>query len=142
MSFINPWALLLLPIAYIPFWLKSHQGQMYSWNEIIPEDVFSDRFNLAIKIITSLLLTSIVFAIAAPHGPDQNVMKVGKGAQTVMVIDRSVSMDHPFAGDSTSGRGAEIKSAAARRLISYVIYSSPDDMIGVFEFAKQAPFRG
>ena len=61
MSFINPWALLLLPIAYIPFWLKSHQGQMYSWNEIIPEDVFSDRFNLAIKILTSLLLASIVF---------------------------------------------------------------------------------
>ncbi len=138
MSFLNPWALLLLPIAYIPFWLKSHQGQMYSWDEMIPEDVFSDRFNLAIKIITSLLLTSIVFAIAAPHGPDQNVLKVGKGAQTVMVIDRSVSMDHPFAGDSTSGRAAEIKSAAARRLITKFIDSRPDDMMGVVAFTNSA----
>src|SRR5450830_2044129 len=138
MSFINPWALLLLPIAYIPFWLKSHQGQMYSWNEIIPEDVFSDRFNLAIKMITSLLLASIVFAIATPHGPDQNVLKVGKGAQTVMVIDRSVSMDHPFAGDSTSGRAAEIKSAAARRLIIKFIDSRPDDMMGVVAFTNSA----
>ncbi|OAM51587.1 hypothetical protein A7981_08900 [Methylovorus sp. MM2] len=138
MTFLNPWALLLLPIALAPIWLKSHQGQMYSWLEIMPEDRLSDIINNVIKLFTAIILASIVIAIASPQGQDQKVQKVGKGAQTVMVIDRSVSMDHPFAGDSTSGRAAEIKSAAARRLITKFIDSRPDDMMGVVAFTNSA----
>lgn len=137
MTFLHPWFLALLPIALVPFWLKSHQGKRYSWLEIIPEDVFSDRINLAVKALTALLLVSIVFALASLRGPDEKLQRVGKGAQTVMVIDRSVSMDHPFAGDS-SGHAAEIKSAAARRLITGFIDSRPDDMMGVVGFTNSA----
>jgi mxaC protein len=137
MLLLYPLALLLLPIALIPFWLKSHQGQMYSWLEMLPSDQFSDRVNLATKAVLSLILVSIVLALASPRGPDEKVQRVGKGAQTVMVIDRSVSMDHPFAGDS-SGHAAEIKSAAARRLITKFIDSRPDDMMGVVGFTNSA----
>lgn len=137
MVFLNPWALALLPIALAPFWLKSHQGKMYSWLDMVPEDTFSDRVNLAVKIITALLLASIVFALASLRGSDEKLQRVGKGAQTVMVIDRSVSMDHPFAGDS-SGHVAEIKSAAARRIITGFIDSRPDDMMGVVGFTNSA----
>jgi mxaC protein len=137
MEILNPWAALLLPITLLPFWLKSHQGQMYSWLELIPEDVFSDRVNLAIKVLTSLLLACIVMAVMSPRGADEEVARLGKGAQTVMVIDRSVSMDHPFAGDS-SGHAAEIKSAAARRLITAFIDNRPDDMMGVVGFTNSA----
>jgi hypothetical protein len=76
--------------------------------------------------------------MAGPQGSDKKIQKVGKGAQTVFVIDRSVSMDHPFAGDSSSGRAAEIKSMAARRLITKFIDSRPDDMIGVVGFTNSA----
>lgn len=104
---------------------------------MMPEDKLSERLNLAIKIITSLLLASIVFALANPRGHDEKVQRTGKGAQTVMVIDRSVSMDHPFAGDS-SGNAAEIKSGAARRIITQFIDSRPDDMMGVVGFTNSA----
>lgn len=137
MVFINPWALLLLPLALLPFWLKGHQGKVYTWLEMLPEDKLSDRLNLAIKVITSLLLASIVLALASPRGPDEKVQRTGKGAQTVMVIDRSVSMDHPFAGDN-SGHAAEIKSVAARRIITQFIDSRPDDMMGVVGFTNSA----
>jgi mxaC protein len=137
MEILNPWAFLLLPIVLIPFVLKSHQGKMYTWLEMMPEDIFSDRVNLAVKAITSLLLMSIVIALASPRGSDEKIQRVGKGAQTVMVIDRSVSMDHPFAGDS-SGHAAEIKSATARRLITQFIDSRPDDMMGVVGFTNSA----
>lgn len=137
MIILNPWAFALLPIALLPFWLKGHQGQQYSWLDIIPEDQFSDRLNLAVKVIMSLLLLCIVIALAAPRGSDEQVPRVGKGAQTVMVIDRSVSMDHPFAGDS-SGHVAEIKSAAARRIITQFIDSRPNDMMGVVGFTNSA----
>lgn len=138
MIILNPWAFALLPIALLPFWLKGHQGQHYSWLELMPEDLFSDRLNLAVKVIMSLLLLSIVIALAAPRGSDEQVARVGKGAQTVMVIDRSVSMDHPFAGDASGGHVAEIKSAAARRIITQFIDSRPNDMMGVVGFTNSA----
>ena len=47
-------------------------------------------------------------------------------------------MDHPFAGQTTSGKAAEIKSAAARRLITGFIDSRPDDMVGVVGFTNSA----
>lgn len=137
MTFLTPWALLLLPIALLPLWLKGHQGQVYTWLEMLPEDLFSERLNLAVKIITALLLASIVLALANPKGHDEKVQRVGKGAQTVMVIDRSVSMDHPFVGDN-SGNVAEIKSVAARRIITQFIDSRPDDMMGVVGFTNSA----
>jgi mxaC protein len=137
MEILNPWAFLLLPIASLPFLLKSHQGKMYTWLEMMPEDTFSDRVNLAVKIITSLLLVSIIIALASPRGSDEKIQRTGKGAQTVMVIDRSVSMDHPFAGDS-SGHAAEIKSATARRLLTRFIDSRPYDMMGVVGFTNSA----
>lgn len=103
----------------------------------MPEDLFSDRVNLAVKVITALLLASIVFALASIRGKDEVLQRKGKGAQTVMVIDRSVSMDHPFAGDS-SGNAAELKSGAAQRLITQFIDSRPDDMMGVVGFTNAA----
>lgn len=138
MTLLQPWALLLLPLISAPFIFKSHQGQMYSWFEIMPKDKVSDIVNLVLKTIISLLLLSVILALAAPQGVSRKEQKVGKGAQTVIVIDRSVSMDHPFAGQSTSGRAAEIKSAAARRLITNFIDSRPDDMMGVVGFTNSA----
>lgn len=137
MAFLNPWALLLIPFALLPFWLKGHQGKVYTWLEMLPEDKLSDRLNLAVKIVTSLLLVSIFLAMANPRGHDEKILRTGKGAQTVMVIDRSVSMDHPFAGDN-SGNAAEIKSVAARRIITQFIDSRPDDMMGVVGFTNSA----
>lgn len=138
MTFLHPWVLLLLPLIFVPFWLKSHQGQIYSWLLIMPVDRLSDIANTVVKTITALLILSIILALASPQGATKKVLKVGKGAQTVFVIDRSVSMDHPFAGEPTSGHAAEIKSAAARRLITQFIDSRPDDMMGVVGFTNSA----
>ena len=137
MTLLQPCALLLLPLATAPFLFKSHQGQMYSWLDIAPVDRFSDIANLIVKVITALILASIILALAVPQGADQKIQKVGKGSQTVLVIDRSVSMDEPFAG-TINGHVAEVKSAAARRLITQFIDSRPDDMMGVVGFTNSA----
>ncbi len=138
MTLLNPWFLLLLPLVFIPFWFKSHQGQLYSWLPIIPVDRPSDIANFVVKTMIAAIILSLILALASPQGASKKVLKVGKGAQTVFVIDRSVSMDHPFAGQSNSGRAAEIKSAAARRLITQFIDSRPDDMMGVVGFTNSS----
>lgn len=138
MTLLHSWALLLLPLALTPFWLKSRQGQLYSWLDMVPRDRFSDHADRAVRALTALLLAALALALASPQGPDIQVQKVGKGAQTAVVIDRSVSMEHPFAGDSMSGRTAEMKATAARRLITDFINARPDDMIGVVAFTNAA----
>lgn len=138
MHWLHPWFLLLLPVAAIPFLLKSRHAQSYSWIDMVPDDAFSERMHLLVKAATALMLFCLVLALAGPQGPSHQEQKVGKGAQSVFVIDRSVSMDHPFAGQSTGGRAAEIKSAAARRLITAFIDSRPDDMMGVVGFTNSA----
>jgi hypothetical protein len=138
MTLLNPWALLLLPIVALPFLLKSNQGQTYSWLAIAPKDKVSDIANLILKLITALLFLVVVLALAGPRGADQAITKSGRGAQTVMVIDRSVSMEHPFAGDAINGHAGEVKSAAARRLLTQFVDSRPDDMVGVVGFTNSA----
>jgi len=138
MTLLHPWVLFLLPLVLVPFWFKSHQGQLYSWLPIIPVDRPSDIANFVVKTMIAAIILSLILALASPQGASKKVLKVGKGAQTVFVIDRSVSMDHPFAGQSNSGRAAEIKSAAARRLITQFIDSRPDDMMGVVGFTNSS----
>ena len=93
MTLLQPWALLLVPVMLAPFVFKSHQGQLYSWLEIAPQDRVSDIANWIVKTIIALILLSMVLALASPQGASKKEQKVGKGAQTVFVIDRSVSMD-------------------------------------------------
>jgi mxaC protein len=138
MHWLHPWFLLLLPVAAVPFLLKSRHAQTYSWLQMVPADPFSDTVNRLVKAATALMLLSLVLALAGPQGDSHQEQKVGKGAQSVFVIDRSVSMDHPFAGQSTGGHAAEIKSAAARRLITAFIDSRSDDMMGVVGFTNSA----
>ena len=83
MTFLNPWALLLLPLVSAPFIFKSHQGQLYSWLEITPKDRVSEIANLIVKAITALILLSIILALASPQGASKKEQKIGKGAQTV-----------------------------------------------------------
>ncbi|MBF5039081.1 VWA domain-containing protein [Methylophilus sp. 13] len=138
MHSLSPWFLLLLPVIAVPFLLTSRHAQTYSWLEMVPDDPFSERIHLLVKVATSLMLLCLVLALAGLQGDSHQEKKIGKGAQSVFVIDRSVSMDHPFAGQSVGGRAAEIKSAAARRLITAFIDSRPDDMMGVVGFTNSA----
>lgn len=138
MTLLNPWVILLLPLTALPFLLKGSQGQLYSWLDIAPKDKFSKTADFLLNLIISILIATLVLALSGPRGSDQQVQKVGKGAQTVMVIDRSVSMEHPFAGDVVNGQAGEVKSAAARRLLTDFVQSRPDDMVGVVAFTNSA----
>lgn len=138
MSFDAAWFLLLLPLALVPLWLERREGHMYSWVALAPQDKLSDLAGWLLRLLSVMAIALLVLALAGPRGPEQQIARLGKGAQTVLVIDRSASMDDPFAGSEGSRRAGESKSAAARRLIAQFIDWRPDDMVGVVAFSNSA----
>lgn len=138
MSFSNPWVLVLLPIALIPLWLNRQQGRVYSWVGIVPEDRLSQIAGLLLRYLVVAIIASMVLALTGPHGAITQIERTGKGAQLVLVIDRSASMDDPFAGAGIDGQIGENKAAAAKRLISQFVLDRKDDMVGIATFSNSA----
>lgn len=139
MSFGTPWVLFLLPLALLPLVLERHHSRAYSWLQLLPGDPLSDLIGLLLKILAVIALLFIILGMAGPHSAQQQIEKVGEGAQIALVIDRSASMDDPFSG-TTSGRAGETKSAAASRLITQFINQRKNDMFGMITFSNSAMY--
>ena len=139
MSFSYPWLLWLLPLALLPLVFQRAHSKAYSWIEMLPADPLSDLLGLILKLLAVLILSFIVLGLAAPHSNEQQIEKIGKGAQIGLVLDRSASMDDPFSG-SSDGKVGETKSAAAARLITQFVQSREHDMMGMITFSNSAMY--
>ena len=139
MTFSFPWVLWFLPLAFIPLIFKETSLQYYSWNEMIPKDHLSSIIAIILKFIATLILITIIVGLSGPHSQQREIEKTGIGAQIGLVLDRSASMDDPFAGNDQTKVG-EIKSAAAARLIIEFVQSRANDMIGMVTFSNSAMY--
>jgi len=139
MTFSIPWVLWLIPLAFIPLIFKETSLQYYSWNEMIPKDRLSSIIAIILKFIATIILIMIIIGLSGPHSRQKEIEKTGIGAQIGLVLDRSASMDDPFAGNDQTKVG-EIKSAAAARLIIEFVQSRANDMIGMVTFSNSAMY--
>jgi mxaC protein len=139
MTFSFPWVLWFLPLAFIPLIFKETSLQYYSWNEMIPKDRLSRIIAIILKFIATLILITIIVGLSGPHSQQREIEKTGIGAQIGLVLDRSASMDDPFAGNDQSKVG-EMKSAAAARLITDFVNSRKNDMMGMVSFSNSAMY--
>ena len=139
MTFSFPWILWFIPLAFIPLLFKEASLQYYSWNEMIPKDRLSRIIAMVLKFIATLILLTIILGLSGPHSLQREIEKTGIGAQIALVLDRSASMDDPFAGNDQSKVG-EMKSAAAARLITDFVNSRKNDMIGMASFSNSGMY--
>ncbi|CAM8317926.1 VWA domain-containing protein [Candidatus Methylopumilus universalis] len=139
MTLSFPWVLWFLPLAFIPLIFKETSLQYYSWNEMIPKDRLSSIIAIILKFIATLILITIIVGLSGPHSQQREIEKTGIGAQIGLVLDRSASMDDPFAGNDQSKVG-EMKSAAAARLITDFVSSRKNDMMGMVSFSNSAMY--
>ncbi|HEY7986101.1 MAG TPA: vWA domain-containing protein [Methylophilaceae bacterium] len=139
MSFTTPLVLLLLPLALLPLMLERHHSRAYSWLDLIPRDPLSDLTGILLKVLAVIALLFIILGVAGPHTAQQQIKKIGEGAQLVLVMDRSASMDEPFSG-ATTGRAGETKSGAASRLITQFFGQRKSDMFGLVTFSNSAMY--
>ncbi len=139
MIFTHPLVLWLLPLALLPILLERSHTRTYSWVDMLPSDPLSNVIGLLLKVLAAISLLCIIVGLASPHTLEQKIERIGVGAQIGMVIDRSASMDDPFAG-TADGRVGETKSVAASRLMTEFVNARKNDMIGIITFSNSAMY--
>ncbi len=137
----QPWWLLLLPLALLP-WFNHNLDKTVAWVELVPVDPLSRIISNLLKILASVVIAGLLLALAAPELPEQKVERLGEGAEIVLLLDRSRSMDDPFAvktqAASVSVGGDNSKRSVARDYLTEFVKKRPDDRFGFVFFSTKS----
>jgi mxaC protein len=135
----SPTTLLALLIALLPLVSRSRQSNPYPYTALLPPDFISSAIDWGLRLLAAMTLSALVLGLAGLHQTEQVHERIGYGANMVLLIDRSSSMDTTFAGTTPDGT-EESKAAAARRLLTTFIQQRPHDRIGVAAYSTAPLF--
>ncbi len=121
-SFDHPWVLWLLPLAALPLLARPGEALTHAWTALLPRDAASRMLGAALRGVGVLALAALIVAMAEPYRPEYDVERVGTGAEIVLVLDRSRSMDQGFAGARSAARAIKGTGPEA---IDYYASQSP-----------------
>lgn len=154
MSFTYPLLLWLLPLALWPLVVPAAAPLRNAWIAWAPRDRASTVAGWAVRALGALGVAALVLAVADPHRPEYTVERIGRGAEIVLLLDRSRSMDQGFAGlrpppggrrtgpeaidhyfSQAPARLRESKGQVARRLLGEFTASRPQDRYALVVFS-------
>jgi mxaC protein len=156
MTFDEPWLLCLLPLALLPLLRRPALPIAMGWLALAPRDALSTFVGRALRALGALAIAALVLALAGPHRAEYFVERIGKGAEIVLLLDRSRSMDQGFAGarpaapvggrangpevvdfymSQSQGRLRESKGKVARQLLGEFTSQRPDDRFALVVFS-------
>jgi len=127
-------ALFFTPLALLPFLRSVLRASAIPSLLSAPADPFSVFVGKSLKLSGAVAIGASLLGAAGPHIVGAEVERLAEGAQIVMLIDRSASMNETFAGRSPSG-GEESKAAAAKRILKQFVEGRRHDFIGVAAFS-------
>lgn len=140
-SVAYPWVLALLVLSVVPLFSAEKAQVRYATLALIPDDKVSLLVGIVLRLSRSAVLALLAIALSGPFLPEKEIERIGEGAQIVLLLDRSRSMDQPFGGQAFSNplqtRGAEPKGAVARRLLSQFVADRRNDKYGMIAFSKE-----
>ncbi len=143
MYFENLFFIFFLPLCILP-WLFLPLNSLTVRNlPIIPTNKQSTLFELLIKLSLSLSLFFLLIGLSKPSIPESMIEKTGLGAEIVLLLDRSRSMDQPY-GKVDPNRSLIInqkavstKSVAARDVLKDFVKNRPTDYFGLINFSSR-----
>lgn len=131
----SPLLLLLLPLSLLPLFLSAQAPDRVPSLDTVARDRLSAAIDWGLRLLTALALAALVLGIAGLHIRGETVQRVGEGANLVLLLDRSASMDQNFAGQQAADSGDESKADAAKRLLSQFVEDRKHDRFGVVAFS-------
>lgn len=137
----HSWVLLLLPLCLVPLLTGPAASIRYSSLLLIPEDRASDALELGLRIVSAGLIALLLLGLSGPFLPATRVEHIGEGAQIVLLLDRSRSMDQPFGGQAfdnpLEARNFDSKGTIARRVLSQFVAARRNDQYAMLVFSAQ-----
>lgn len=130
-----PLLLMFVPLALAPLFYSALRALPITSSDAVPDDdILSRLFAVWLSVLGALALLASVLAAAGLHMKGDEIFKVVEGAEIVVLIDRSSSMNETFAGKQPSGEEAS-KAAAARQILSGFFARRRHDLVGVASFS-------
>lgn len=140
-GFADPLGLILLPLALLPLVVHGQSAVAYSSIALLPVDRLSDALNWILRLLAAISVIAIVLGISGLFRSEESVARIGQGAQTVILLDSSGSMDTPFViGNEKNSRVPKwgtytSKGQIARRLLAQYAAQRTQDMFALFLFS-------
>lgn len=141
LNWASPYLFLLLPLAVLP-WFSHNTEKQIVWDKLLPKDRFSGLFSVVHKGLASLVITTLLMTLAGPFTPEQTVERYRQGAEFIVLLDRSRSMDDIFARRPLNTLPVEKERIRSKRSVSrdYLVEfvkRRPDDRFGYVLFSDK-----
>lgn len=156
-DFAQPLVLLALPLALLPLLRARRDTLTFSHLAWLPRDRIGQIAGFLWRALAVLAIASTVLALAGPGRPETQVMRTGYGAEVLLLMDRSRSMDDRMLPSDwrtidplniayqARSRGP-IKAQVARDLLAQFVRQRPNDRFAVMFFSTNplnvVPFTG
>ncbi|HEY0680979.1 MAG TPA: vWA domain-containing protein [Steroidobacter sp.] len=145
LTFEHAWVLTLLPLALLPLLRRRRDTLAFPSVAWLPTDRVGRVIGWLWPVFAVLALASSILALAQPGRPQTQVQRTGRGAEILVLLDRSRSMDdHMLPAnwreiDPTvliHHRGRQ-KAEVARELLSQFVAQRPDDRFSLLYFSNR-----
>ena len=133
--FFKPELLWLLPLTWLPLLGYGVKQFHFPGLEDSPRDRLSECLRWGVQLMAVLALASLIIAAAAPFAEGGAATKVGKGAEIVVVLDRSGSMSENLESDNQRLDAKPVsKIEAARKVLLKFMEQRPADTFAMVVF--------
>ena len=138
-SFVQPWWLLLALLALLPLLRRRREEQLFGWNAMLPPDRAGRWRQRLEKGVAVAALLALALGMAGIGLPETTVTRQGSGAEILVLLDRSASMDAalvPRGQLPQADKHAEPKKRKiARRALAEFAAGRPHDVFALMMFS-------
>ena len=135
-DFAYPWLLVLLPLAALPWLPRRSDALAFSWVAWLPDDRVGHWIGLIGRGSAALAMAAIVLGLAGPGRSHREVLRTGSGAQILILMDRSASMDETMNSKGVESPAGESKNKVARASLTNFIAQRPNDRLAFMMFGS------
>jgi mxaC protein len=145
LAFEHPWLLILLPLALLPLLRRRRDTLAFPSLAWLPRDRVGRIVGWLWPAFAVLALASSILALAQPGRPQTLVQRTGRGAEILVLLDRSRSMDDHMLPSNWRQidptvllhRKGRQKAEVARELLAQFVAQRPDDRFSLMYFSSR-----
>jgi len=131
LSFELPYLLLLLPLALLPLLPQKQSAIAYPYTKWLPTDPKGKWINRLGTLFAVLSIVSLIIGLAGPGKAEALVKRIGRGAELLVLMDRSASMDTiirrlaPEPGEKA--QDSQSKNEVVREALTWLVRVRPNN---------------